>query len=82
MWRGKQAKFERLQKRALRFIYNDYNRSTTYQQLLARAGLPSLELNRLRKLALEAYKAINNLSPGYINELVNLNSKRSMRAGK
>ena len=74
-------KMDKLQKRALRFIFNDYCHKTSYGQLLSRAGLPSLELSRLRKLALEAYKAINNIGPKYINELVNLNSSsRATRA--
>ena len=39
---------ERIQFRALKYIYNDF--STSYEELLARANLPTLELHRKREI--------------------------------
>ena len=61
-------KLERLQERGLRFVYNDY--VSSYTDLLFRAGLPTLELGRLRNIATEMYKAINGHSPSYICNLI------------
>ena len=61
------AKLERVQLRALRFIYNDNDSS--YETLLARSGLCTLELSRTSKAATEVYKAVNDLSLSYICNL-------------
>jgi ribonuclease P/MRP protein subunit RPP40 len=60
-------KLEKLQQRGLRFVYNDY--TSDYEQLLAKASLPTLELGRLRNICTEMYKAINGHSPNYICNL-------------
>ena len=61
------SKLERLQYRALKFVFNDFNAS--YESLLARSNLPSLYLARLRLIATEVFKAVNNLSPQYIQSV-------------
>jgi DNA-directed RNA polymerase sigma subunit (sigma70/sigma32) len=43
-----------IQERALRFIYEDYN--STYEELLHRAKVPSLQIRRMRTMALECLK--------------------------
>ena len=48
-------KLEKLNYRALKITFNDYRSS--YRDLLIRANLPSLELNRIRQLACEVYKS-------------------------
>ena len=53
---------------ALRFIYRDYDSS--YESLLLKSQLPSLKVRRLRAIALEAFKILNNLSPVYLNDLL------------
>ena len=40
-------KIEKIQERALRFIYNDYN--STYESLLIVSKLPTLKVRRLRR---------------------------------
>ena len=50
-------KLEKLQKRALRIIFNDYE--SNYDTLLQRSGRPLLYVSRLRAVALETYKTIN-----------------------
>jgi hypothetical protein len=50
-------KLEKIQERALRFIYNDSESS--YENLLEKSQLPSLRLRRLRSMAIEVFKIIN-----------------------
>ena len=47
-------KIESLQKRALRFLYNDY--SISYEDLLEKAGKVKMSVNRLRNLCAEILK--------------------------
>jgi hypothetical protein len=52
---GKAAKkIEKIQERALRFIYEDYE--NTYENLLNKSKLPSLKIRRLRTIAVETFK--------------------------
>ena len=64
---GNTKKLEKLQHRALRFVFNDY--SSSYESLIARANLPTLEIGRLRTMACEVYKAMNELAPPPMTEL-------------
>ena len=50
-------KIEKIQERALRFIYNDYN--STYENLLIVSKLPTLKVRRLRTMAIEVYKILH-----------------------
>ena len=51
-------KIESLQKRALRFLYNDY--SISYEDLLENAEKVEMTVNRLRHLCVEIFKTIIN----------------------
>ena len=51
------SKIEILQKRALRFLYDDY--SISYEDL----GKVKMSVNTLRNLCVEIYKTINKLNP-------------------
>ena len=42
---------EKIQERALRFIYNDY--VLNYEELLEKSKMPSLKVRRLRSIAME-----------------------------
>ena len=55
------SKMERIQFRALKYIYNDV--STSYEELLARTNLPTLELHRKREIPVEVFKSVDNISP-------------------
>ena len=44
-------KMEKIQERALRFVYNDY--TSNYNFLLSRAGLSTLHIRRMRSVAIE-----------------------------
>ena len=63
-------KLEKLQYRALRIVFNDY--ISSYESLLNKVNLPTLHMNRLRCIATETYKCINNMSPEYLRDLVEL----------
>ena len=60
-------KIEKIQERALRFIYQDYYSS--YDTLLGKSKLPSLKVRRLRAIALEAFKNLNNQTPVYLSDI-------------
>ena len=67
---------ESLQKRALRFLYENYVLS--YEELLQKAGKETVEVNKLRCLCTEIYKSINNINPTYMNETVRSNYKLNL----
>ena len=66
-------KIEKIQERALRFIYQDYNSS--YDTLLDKSKLPSLKVRRLRAIALEAFKILNNQTPVCLSDILTYKSK-------
>ena len=47
-------KMEKIQERALRFIYEDFN--SDYDTFLLMSGLPSLKIRRLRMMAISIFK--------------------------
>ena len=59
-------KIEKIQERALRIIYNDS--TSDYNQLLDKSSKASMEVKRLRNLALEIFKTLNHLNPEYTKE--------------
>jgi hypothetical protein len=61
-------KLEKIQERALYFFYEDYN--STYEELLHIAKVPSLQIRRMRTMALECFKIVYKLSPPCLNNLV------------
>ncbi len=60
-------KMERIQERALRFLYNDT--TSEYRDLLDKTGYDSLHLRRIKTIACEVFKCLFKLSPEFINEL-------------
>ena len=73
-------KLEKLQYRALRIVFNDY--ISSYESLLNKVNLPTLHINRLRCIATETYKCINNMSPEYLRDLVELNKQNILSGMK
>ena len=61
------SKLEKLQKRALRFVYRD--KTSTYFELLKRGRFLSLSQLRLKHLAVEVFKCVRSLNPPYLNSL-------------
>ncbi len=61
-------KMEKIQYRALKYVYNDYKSS--YVDLLERANMPFLFIQRQRVLLMEAFKIYNKQSPLYLHDLL------------
>ena len=60
-------KIEKIQERALKFLYNDY--TSSYEALLSKANKPTMEVKRLRTLAIEIFKTINGLNPAFMKDI-------------
>ena len=71
---GSIHKMEKIQERALRFVFNDY--ASEYKDMLQKNGESTLYLKRVRIMAQEVYKAINNQSPKYMKELLSERNSR------
>ena len=67
------TKIENLQKRALRFLLNDY--TSTYENLLEQANRSTMNVNRLRILCIEIYKTINSLNPSFMKNIFKLRER-------
>ena len=61
------SKLENIQKRALRFVLNDYE--SDYNDLLTKANVPGIKIMPLQQLAIEVYKSVTKINPEYLNEL-------------
>ncbi len=59
---------EKIQESALRFVYKDC--VSTYKELLAKGNLGMLYICRIRIIATEIYKALNELSPKYLQDMI------------
>ncbi len=58
---------EHIQKRMLRMVYEDYD--SPYDDLLAKCHISTQECQRSRTLDTGVYKAVNGMTPNYIQEL-------------
>ena len=60
-------KLEDIQRRALRFVLDDY--TSDYHELLNKADVPGVKIMALRYLAIKVYKCVNGLNPKYLYDL-------------
>ena len=60
-------KIEKIQKRCLRIALDDYD--SDYDVLLRKSGKATMEIKRLRVLAIETFKKVNNLNPNYMKDI-------------
>ena len=63
-------KLEKVQERALRFVYEDH--TSSYEDLLIKAKMPSLQIRRLRTMAIETFRIVQKISPVCLHDLVNI----------
>ena len=63
--------FNKLQERALRIAYNDFNSS--FSELLEMANESTIHIRNLKFLLTEVYKFLNGLSPPIMNEVFQTN---------
>ena len=61
-------KNEKVQKRALQFVYNDFNSS--YSSLRERSDRPLLYTERIRKIAMEVLKMYHHMGPTYLYNFI------------
>ena len=61
------AKMERIHKRALKFMLNDF--TSDYETLMAKANISTLQVKRLRSICTEIYKTAHDLNASYMKEL-------------
>jgi hypothetical protein len=73
-------KLERIQERALRLLLNDYQ--SDYETLLEKSNKPTLQIRRIKLLATEIFKTINDLNPSYMKEIFELNTRRNAGVNK
>ena len=66
----KTKKLEKLNERALRFVFADFK--SNYEDLLKQGNFLPLSLLRLKFLAIEEYKCVHNLNPPYLNQLFSI----------
>ena len=60
-------KIERIQERALRFLYNDHKSS--YDDLLIRSRKCTMQVARQRTLCIKIFKTIKNLNPSFMQSI-------------
>ena len=72
-------KMEKILKRALRKVLDDYE--SDYETLLQKAKMQTQHVGRMKTLAIEIYKALQVLNPSYINDIFKENStgRRQLR---
>ena len=63
-------KVDSLQKRALRFLYDNYD--SPYESILKLSGKSPMNVNRLRGFCIEISKTLNNINPAFMNETFEL----------
>ncbi len=60
-------KIERIQERALSFLYNDHK--STYSNLLLKSKKCTMQVARQRALCIEIFKTMKNLNPSFMNNI-------------
>ncbi len=60
-------KIERIQERALRFMFNDH--CSTYSALLDKCSYATLRVRRIKTIACEVFKSINKLNPVFMHDI-------------
>ena len=60
-------KAEKIQRRALRFMYYDFE--STYEELLRKGNHRSISVILIHAIAIEVYKCLNELSPEYMSSM-------------
>ena len=61
------TKLEKIQERALKIIYKDYD--STYSELICKANSKTLLISRLHLILCEAFKSINKINPPCLHNL-------------
>ena len=65
-------KIEKIQERALRFLFNDH--CTSYSDLLLKSELCIMHVSRLRVLCIEVFKTLKNIKPSFMHDIFKIKS--------
>jgi hypothetical protein len=68
--KSEMRKLERIQERALRYLLND--NTSSYDSLLSKSSMDTLHLKRLKSIACEVFKSLNDLNPIFMKRMFNL----------
>ena len=60
-------KIENIHKCCLRMINNDYD--SDYETLLKNSGTSTMQIKRMKQLAIEIFKTVNNLNPDFMKNM-------------
>ena len=71
-------KIEKIQKRCLRIILNDYE--SDYENVLRNSNNPTMEIRKLRTLTNEIFKVANEINPPYMKNIFTL--KENVKVGQ
>jgi hypothetical protein len=66
---------EKILLRGLRFVFEDYN--STYEDLLQRANMVSVEIMREKTIITEMFKCLHSLGPKYMSEIFTISTRES-----
>ena len=69
-------KVERMQERALRFLFND--NSSSYEELLTKSGNNYMHVSRLQALCIEIYKTMKQLNPVFMQNIFSFKSSTNL----
>ena len=61
-------KLEKINYRALKFVFQDLNSS--YEELINKAGTGTLHISRIRSIAIETFKIAYGQSPQYLQDFI------------
>ena len=61
---------EKIEERALRFINNDF--TSSLEALLISTNTVHLHVRRMKQIASEVFKIVNNIAPVDIKDLINI----------
>ena len=67
-------KIEKVQERAIRFVYFDY--TSSQDELLVKVKLHSLHVRRARLMAIETFKIINGIAPSVLDNILQKRDNR------
>ena len=70
-------KIEQILKRCLKLVPDDYE--SDYGNLIKKDGTTTMEIKRLQTLATEIFKAINNINPSYMKNILTPKTNAKIR---
>lgn len=70
-------KIEKIHQRCLRLVLNDYD--SDYKTLLEKSSKDTMKLRRIKALAIEIYKTINDLNPSFMKNIFTSKTNAKVR---